>query len=142
MFNGKSLNFQNHSFFMSEKEMSDLAAGKFDREDINGDVEEDIENFGGDRFVYRKLCSITLSPDAQAVLDKAKELVRLSFKERDLFNMEHPEYHINTWDAGWYQIKGLLKEYHPKELEEFNKLYKAFEDRLRPLVYELGFLYK
>ena len=84
---------------MSEKEMSDLAAGKFDREDINGDVEEDIENFGGDRFVYKKLCSITLSSDAQAVLDKACEIVRKTFKYRELFNEEHPEYQINNWDA-------------------------------------------
>lgn len=83
-----------------------------------------------------------LSPDAQAVLDKARELVVKSFPLREMFNQEHPEYHINTWDAGWYQIKGLLKEYMPDDLKEFNKLYKEFEDRLRPLVYELGFLYK
>lgn len=141
-FNGKKCNVKNEFFFMSEKEISDLALGKYDKEDMNDDVAEDIENFGGDRFVYNKLCEIKLSEDAQAVLDKARELVRLSFKERELFNIDRPEYQINNWDAGWYQIKGLLKEYHPEELSKFNNLYKALEDRMRPLVYELGYLYK
>ena len=49
---------------------------------------------------------------------------------------------INTRDAGWYQIKALAKEYIPDTLKQFNELYKAFEDRMRPLVYELGCLYK
>ena len=93
-------------------------------------------------FVYKKLQEVTLSQDAQAVLDKAIQLVNDSFKYRKEFNEKHPEYHINTWDAGWYQIKGMLKEYMPNELKEFNSMYKALEDRMRPLVYELGFLYK
>ena len=83
-----------------------------------------------------------MSEDAQKVLDKARELIRKSFEYRDLFNEDHPEYHINTWDAGWYQIKGLLKEYFPDDLEEFNQMYHQFEDRMRPLVYEFGFLYE
>ena len=42
--------------------------------------------------------------------------------------------------GGWYQIKGMLKEYFPNELKEFNELYKALADKMRPMVYELGFL--
>ena len=127
---------------MSEQEMLDLANGKFNRNDINEDIAMDIENFGGDRFVYKKLQEITLSEEAQAVLDKARELVKLSFNSRDLFNQMHPEYQINCWDAGWYQIKSLLKDFHKDDLEEFNKLYKKLEDKMRPMVYELGFLKK
>lgn len=133
---------KNEFFFMSEQEMLDLANGKFNREDINEDVALDIENYGGDRFVYKKLQEITLSEEAQVVLDKARELVKLSFNSRELFNQMHPEYQINCWDAGWYQIKGLLKEFHKEELEEFNKLYKKLEDKMRPMVYDLGFLKK
>lgn len=58
-----------------------------------------------------------------------------------MFDQDHPEYHINTWDAGWYQIKGMLKKYIPEELKEFNVLYKQLENRMRPLVVELEFLY-
>ena len=56
------------------------------------------------------------------------------------FNDEKPEYHINTWDAGWYQIKGILNEYLKEDYKEFLELYKILEEKMRPMVYELGFL--
>lgn len=137
-YNKDSWNILNHFFFMSKQEMKDLSLGQHH----NDEVYEDLQNHAEDeRFVYKKLQEVQLSPDAQAVLDKARQLVKDSFQYREIFNQEHPEYHINTWDAGWYQIKGLLKEYMPEQLKEFNQLYKQFEDRMRPLVVELGFLY-
>jgi len=93
-----------------------------------------------DRFVYNKLKDITLSKEAQAVLDKAIELTKASFKYRELFAEEHPEYQIENWDCGWYQIKGMLKEFMPDELKKFNELFKALAEKMRPMVYELGFL--
>lgn len=142
-YNNKKWDIYNHFFFMSKQDILDLAQGKLDRSTMNNNVEEDIQNHGKEeRYVYEKLQNTTLSPDAQAVLDKARELIVKSFALRDMFNQEHPEYNIETWDAGWYQIKGLLKEYMPEDLKDFTKLYKEFEDRMRPLVYELGFLYK
>lgn len=137
-YNGKTWDVYNHFFFMSKEEMKQLSLGS----NPNDEVFDDLENHAdSERFVYEKLQQVQLSPDAQAVLDKARQLVRDSFKYRKLFAQEHPEYHIETWDAGWYQIKGLLKEYMPDQLKEFNQLYKSFEDRMRPLVVELGFLY-
>lgn len=141
-FQGANINIFNEFFWMSVKDIEKLAGGEFSTDDINTAIEDDIEVFGKERFVYKKLQTVTLSPDAQAVLDKATELVKSSFKYRKQFNQEHPEYHINTWDAGWYQIKGMLKQYDPEGLKQFNELYKQLEDRMRPLVYELGFLYK
>lgn len=141
-YNGKTWDIQNEFFWMSYRDIEKLAGGQYSKDDINTVIEDDIEKFRKERFVYTKLQEVTLSPDAQAVLDKATELVVKSFKYRKQFNLEHPEYHINTWDAGWYQIKGMLKQYMPNELKEFNELYKRLEDRMRPLVYELGFLYK
>jgi hypothetical protein len=145
-YNGKSWDIVNHFFFMSEQEIKDLAQGKVDRITINNEVEKDINQHGGDRFVYDKIKGIEsvngFSDDAQAVLDKARELVAKSFKYRKLFAQTHPQYQIETWDAGWYQVKAILKEYMKDELDEFNKMYKEFENRMRPLVYELGFLYE
>lgn len=135
-------NMKNEFFFMSEQEMKDLANGKFSRDDINDDVAADIEKFGGDRFVYKRLQEIELSEEAQNVLNKAIELVKLSFKNRSIFNEMHHNYQINCWDAGWYQIKGLLKEFHKEKLNEFDVVYKILENKMRPMVYELGFLKK
>lgn len=134
-YNNKKWDIKNEFFFMSVEDMRNLA-----NEHCNEDVYMDIKEHGEERYVYKLLQDVKLSEDAQAVLDKAIELTKASFEYRDMFNEDHPEYHINTWDAGWYQIKGMLKEHMPNELKEFNELYKALGDRMRPLVYELGFL--
>lgn len=55
-------------------------------------------------------------------------------------HQSNPEYHLHAWDAGWYQIKKILNEHFKDEYKVFVGKYKAFEDRLRPQVYELGFL--
>ena len=46
------------------------------------------------------------------------------------------------FDAGWYQVKAILKEYMPEELKNFRELTKKLADRMRPAVYGLGFLRK
>lgn len=131
----KKWDIKNEFFFMSVEEMMNLA-----NEYCNEEVYMDIKEHGKERYVYKLLQEVELSEDAQAVLDKAIELTKVSFKHRKMFNDDKPDYHINTWDAGWYQIKGMLKEYMPNELKEFNEMYKALGDRMRLLVYELGFL--
>ena len=104
---------------------------------------QDARNFAGkERFVYKKLKEIELSDDAFIILEMAKALVEDSMEYREILHMEHPEYHLNTWDAGWYQIKLILKEYMPERLKEFRSLYKEFENRMREGVYKFGFLKK
>lgn len=138
-YNGKLWDVYNEFFFMSRDDMWKLALG----DNANDDVYYDLQTHAQDeRYLYTLLQQANLSRDAQAVLDKARELVKESFKFRKLFNLENPEYQINTWDAGWYQIKGLLGIYMRNHLRDFVLLYRNFEDRMRPLVYKLGFLYK
>lgn len=142
-YNGKKWDIKNEFFWLSTKQMLTLSrTGK-----MNKAVEQDILNYGtSERYVYTLLqdpnIRANMSATALAVLEKATELLIKSFEYRKDFDFNHPEYHINTWDAGWYQIKGTLKEYMPDDLKEFNELYKTFSDELRPLVYELRFLYK
>ena len=109
----------------------------------NNEVYNDCKSHPPDRFVYNQLQGLTLSPDAQKVLDMARELVRKSFSLRDACNGVKPEMHINTWDCGFYQLKnGLLKDNFPAEYKAFTAEYKKLEERLRPYVYEFGFLRK
>jgi hypothetical protein len=133
-YKGKLWDIKNEFFFMPKDEIIDLA-------NENGlDFTYNDARVSNERYVYTKLQGIELSQEAKAVLGKAIELTKMSFKYRELFNEEHPEYQILNWDCGWYQIKGMLKEYFPNELKEFNELYKALADKMRPMVYELGFL--
>ena len=135
-YKGRKWDIKNEFFFMSREQMMNLA-----NENENDDLYNDCLN-GEDRFVYRWLQehSEELSPMAKSVLDKAIELVIFSMKYRPIFNEDNEQYQINNFDCGWYQIKAMLKVYMPNELKEFNELYKAFAEQLRPMVYELGFL--
>ena len=81
-----------------------------------------------------------MSEKAHHVLELAEYLIINSIKYRTLFEADHPHHHIHTWDAGYYQLKDLWKEYLPDDFKEFKQVYKELADELRPLVYELGFL--
>ena len=128
--------YNNEFFWMSKQEILNLA------EKYNNDYTYEDALNSEERFVYLKLQEIKddLSPEAKAVLDKATDLVKSSFKYREMFNESHPEYQINNWDCGFYQIKALLKEFMPDDLKEFRVLYKQLADKMRQQVYELGFL--
>jgi len=130
----KKWDIKNEFFFMSKNDIMSLASE-------NGyDFTFNDANVSNERYVYTKLQGIELSEEAKAVLDMAIELTKASFKYREMFDEEHPEYQIMNWDCGWYQIKGMLKEYMPEALKEFNELYKKLADKMKPMVYELGFL--
>ena len=125
---------KNEFFWMSKQEIEDLA-NTYKNDDCYADV-----HTASERFVYQKLQEIELSSEAQAVLDKANEIVKKTFPYRNLYNDSHPEVQINNWDCGFYQIKMLCKEYMPDLLKEFKEIYKALADKMRPMVYTLGFL--
>ena len=133
-YKGKKWDIKNEFFFMGKEDILALC-----NEDGFDSTYNDCKN-SNERYVYGLLQGIELSSEAQAVLDMAKELTIKSFKYRKMFNEEHPEYQAMNWDCGWYQIKAVVKEYMPNEYKEFDKLYKALAEKMRPMVYELGFL--
>lgn len=133
--NGKTFNIENQLFFMSNYELKKLSD-----ENMNFEVYEDCKLFKNERYMYTKLKNLNLSNEATAVLDEAKKLIILSFKYRKEFNFKYPEYNINTWDAGWYQIKEVLNIYMKYELNVFNKKLDILKEKMEPKVYELGFL--
>jgi hypothetical protein len=130
---------KNEFFWMSVDKMKELA-------DQNGyDELYNDARTSSDRYVHKLLFGEEriydkLSPDAKAVLDKATELVERSMELRQV--MANDENHLNSWDAGYAQLKLVWKEYFQEQFREFRQLYKNLEDRMRPLVYELGFLKK
>lgn len=130
---------KNEFFWMSVDRMKTISDG-MGYDDLYNDART-----SSDRHVYKLLFGPEniyekLSPDAKAVLDKATELVELSMEMRQV--MANDENHLNSWDAGYAQLKLIWKEYFQEDFKEFRQLYKDLEDRMRPLVYELGFLTK
>lgn len=135
----KLWDIKNEFFWMSKERMLVLANDNHYTELYN-DARTSNERYihtllFGEQNIYNQL-----SPDAKLVLDKATELVEISIKQRQL--MADETNHLNSWDAGYAQLKLVWKEYLPNEFKEFRQLYKNLEDRMKPLVYELGFLLK
>lgn len=131
----KSWDIHNHFFWMSVADIQSLAISNNFNNLYNHTIGKK------DSYVYTLLKNTVLSPDAKNILDMATSLIKLSFPLRQVAHQVNPEYHLNAWDAGWYQIRnGILKQHFPSQYKEFNDSFKQFSDRLRPLVYQLGFL--
>lgn len=96
-------------------------------------------------FMVRYLADKTVSVEAKAVLDAGLLLWQAYFSETDKRQVRD-ELKLNRPDVGWYQIRNALKrrnesgDYVPVDFTKFEAAYAALGDKLRPLVYELGFL--
>ena len=97
--------------------------------------------FESDNMV-RHMASAAFSPEAGAVLDEGRKLwtrfhaTSFPRKIRDAYKLGRP-------DAGWYQIRRALEAFSDTELTDFGSFkvaYAALTAKLRPKVYELGFL--
>jgi len=135
----KFWDIKNEFFWVSKEEMMGLA-NDYNFTELWNDakIDENRHMYNilfGEENIYNKL-----SPDAKLVIDKAKTLVRISMGLRKEFK-NHTN-HLSCWDAGYAQLKLLWQTHFPEEFKEFRQLYKNLEDRMRPLVYQLGFLLK
>ena len=134
---GYDYKIKNAFFFMGRKEMMELA-GAYEYYDMIKTTFDDE-----DRYAYELLegkVGEKLSNEGKAVLDYARNLLSDSMKDRSSFNTEHPELNIMCWDAGYYQLRPLWKQYYPERLKEFRLLYKKLASKLRKQVYALGIL--
>lgn len=91
-------------------------------------------------FMYEWLSRQVLSAEAQAVLEKGKQVYQLYFAS--LGQMRTPKFKIQTWDAGWWQIRNAMADvYLDKEhFEELKTLHTKLKDKLLPMINEYGFL--
>ncbi len=93
-------------------------------------------------FMVRHMKGMTFSPEAQAVLNEGRKLWT-RFHATQFPRKIRDEYKLGRADAGWYQIRRALEAYGDTELTDFDPFkaaYKALGDKLRPMVFELGFL--
>jgi hypothetical protein len=119
--NGRTWSLVNHFIPFSEDEVG--ASGRFESD-----------------FMVRYLKKLKLSKEAKAVMDAGRALwtryhsTRFEKKIRD-------EFKLNRSDAGWYQIRRALEaDSDPVDFEPFKTAYDALSRKLRPQVFEHGFL--
>ncbi len=121
--NGRDWSLVNHFIPFTEAEVG--ATGRFESD-----------------FMARYLAGMTFSSEAQAVLHAGRALFSrfhaTSFPRKIMDGLK-----LGRPDAGWYQVRRALKAYSDTELTDFNPIetdYFALSEKLRPMVFSLGFL--
>lgn len=94
------------------------------------------------RFVSNWLSNASLSDEAKMVLEKAKIVYKIFYS--NLNQMATNKWKIDTWDAGWYQIRRCLTEHHfaNDELKDLSKANEKLAEKILPQIEEFGFLDK
>lgn len=146
-YKGKKWTIHNHFFWMKHAEtlafLDDPAMGALYR-DCKAHTSKDV--FGNpvesspDPYMASVLPTLNLSPEAQAVLAKLDSLWMQSAPYREAYAAGKPELHLTAWDAGLYQCKHLWRELYSEDWKELQVAFKVLADKLRPGVYEHGFL--
>lgn len=95
-----------------------------------------------DPYMSKVLSGLNLSHEAQIVLDKLNALWLVSLPVRERYAAGKLDLHLTTWDAGVYQLKHLWRDLFPDEWSYLQKAYKTLAEKLKPGVYDHGFLKK
>lgn len=81
-----------------------------------------------------------IHPKGLEILEMYDRLFYETLPLRAEFNSRYPEYQVENWDAGFYQLKWLIKDYDIEKFKEFQSLYRQYEESIRHLVHDCGFL--
>ncbi len=124
--NGKKWSIVNHFIPFTEEEVG--ASDRFESD-----------------FMVQYMQGKTFSAEALTVLDEGRKIWAAYFKQT--FNHKiREELKLNRPDVGWYQIRQALKAQNesgnsvPVSFSAFEAAYKALSEKLRPQVYQYGFL--
>jgi hypothetical protein len=95
-------------------------------------------------FMVDYLKDKTLSKQASAVMNAGRDIWRAYFAT-DFERKIRTEYKLNRPDVGWYQIRKALEASGKESGDEFDfapfkTAYDDLSEKLRPMVFELGFL--
>lgn len=139
VYNGESYDVENEWFFMPKQEIIKLAE-KYNLNDIVFDARNSSE-----RFVYKYLHTengrkINLSNEARELLLAGEDFIKTCFAKRFMTDQSHPEWHLMTWDAGYYQSYKIYTANKDDEqiVEAYQKLDTArtkLESKIRHQVY-------
>lgn len=120
---GKQWSLVNHFIPFTEDEVG--ASGRFESD-----------------FMSTYLAKLKLSKEAQQVLDEGRKLWQ-KFHATQFEKKIRDEFKLNRPDAGWYQIRKALEangDSEPVDFDPFKAAYDALSQKLRPQVFDYGFL--
>lgn len=95
-------------------------------------------------FMVQYMANMTFTPEAQSVLDAGRKLFQ-RFHATQFPRKISDEFKLGRPDAGWYQVRRALEAYGDTEVTNFGMMktaYIALSEKLRPMVFSLGFLPK
>ena len=95
-------------------------------------------------FMVNYVKDINFSKEAKAVLNEGLKLFK-RFHKTSFPNKIRQEFKLGRADAGWYQVRRSLEAYGDTQLtdfEPFKEAYQVLTEKLRPQVFEYGFLPK
>lgn len=140
LFNGSNLSASANDLEWNDKQWSIVNHFiPFTEQEVNAP-----ERFESD-FMVQYLKGKKLSPEAKAVMDEGKTLWQAYFSQTDVRTVRD-ELKLNRSDVGWYQVRKALEARNKDgmniavDFSKFKSAYEALSDKLRPMVYELGFL--
>lgn len=117
-------------------------------DEVKEEVEDDTElipiydDMRGDhdRYVALEIQKREFSDEAQEVLRIAKLVWKDTLTKRSLMFDDFPEYYLEAWDAGWFQIKKINERYPSEHYDEFKKAFQKLKEKISKNVYKLGML--
>jgi len=135
---GKRWDVKNEFFFLPKYYIIELLE-KYPYEKMYRDIIKSEERYIA-KILFEKnddgiMLLNRLSADAYDILNRGTGLFVKSLPYRKNYGGN-----LFCFDCGYYQLKKLWGELFPEEFKEFRNRYIEFENRLRPLVYQLGFL--
>lgn len=137
-YKNKSYNIKNEFFWLSKNDMYNLA-NKNTYAEMGFNIENDEE-----RFVYNWLKSHKNweSEEAKGVLNLANRIVTQTFSYRQEADQDYPEFNFMQWDAGWEQIRKLIKNSRDNKLydNDFKEAYEVLKTKINSAIYKFGFL--
>ncbi len=103
-------------------------------------LKADYEKYYEESYMSTQIPDLTLSKEAIDVLMFATDLWKRSLLTREEYATKNPDLQLTCWDCGWYQLKGFWEKEYKDDFKKLKELHKALGDKLRPGVYDYGFL--
>lgn len=73
---------------------------------------------------------MTLSKEAQNVLDLATKLYFKQLKYRKKAILKYPDMSLNAWDIGWYQMKLIDRAFPSKVMQELKSAIIILKEKI------------